>query len=171
MLPLLPLPVCRYKDKLGQKTAGTVTRSRLFDISPVQDSTLGPPRIEPATPPEVTQDESGSSSSSSSSSSYSTGSFGHRRMLLGRNARELLQSNKADVIASFDESFQWPYPTITGDRPPLGLKGTLQRGSARQICDTRMFSFGMVWGPLLPAACGIFEVSLKQPEAPLPCKQ
>jgi hypothetical protein len=77
----------------------------------------------------------------------------------GRNARALLQSTKADVIASFDENFLWPYPTITGDRPPLGLKGTPQRGSVRQICDTRTFSFGMVWGPLLPAACGIFEVS------------
>jgi len=70
----------------------------------------------------------------------------------------MLQSKKDQLVAVFDENFNWPYPTITGDRPPVGLDGKPSRGSARQICSTRTFSFGMVFGPLLPAACGTFEV-------------
>jgi hypothetical protein len=179
---------CRYKDKLGQVRAGTVTRSRLFETSAVQDSALGPPRVEPATPatpaapmavrpvpdtpPEWTPrmpDASWwnanrrrhrallSTATATHNPSSSSSNKGHA-------ARRLLQAavptRKADLVASFDANFQWPYPTVTGDRPPVGMNGRPERGAARQICSTRTFSYGMVFGPLLPAACGTFEVRL-----------
>jgi hypothetical protein len=91
---------------------------------------------------------------SSQLGSISTSSSSSRRELLQKQQ----QSTKDALIASFNENFLWPYPTVTGDRPPVGLSGKPERGAARQICGSRTFSYGMVWGPLLPAACGTFEV-------------
>lgn len=173
--------VNKYKDKLGQELAGAVTRSRLFETSTVQDSTLGPPRIEPPTPPTPVSTASVPDTPPvwTPKMPDSTWWNGRRRALLWSRAadtdsshlgisissssgRQLLQkqqqSSKDALVASFDASFLWPYPTVTGDRPPVGLSGKPERGAARQICDSRTFSYGMVWGPLLPAACGTFEV-------------
>lgn len=160
----------KYKDKLGQQLAGTVTRSRLFEASTIQDSTLGPPRTEPTTPTAAAvakvPDTPPVWTPRMPDNTWWNG--GHRKLLQlhrhpattssSSSSRHLLQSKKDQLVAVLDENFKWPYPTITGDRPPVGQDGKPARGSARQICGTRTFSFGMVFGPLLPAACGVFEV-------------
>jgi hypothetical protein len=50
---------------------------------------------------------------------------------------------------------------ITGDRPPVGTNGVpaSAQDSPREICSTMKFSYGMIFGPLLPVACGTYEVS------------
>jgi hypothetical protein len=169
---------CRYKDKLGQVQAGTVTRSRLFETSVVKDSTLGPPRVEPATPPAPAATQAAAQSVPDTPPEWTPhmpdASWWNKRRLLSNAAvssstsatrhavRRVLQAGapirKQDLVASFDANFQWPYPTVTGDRPPFGMNGRPERGKAREICSTRTFSYGMVFGPLLPAACGTFEV-------------
>jgi len=172
-LHIYSVPLYRYKDKLGQQLAGTVTRSRLFEASTIQDSTLGPPRTEPTTPTAAAvakvPDTPPVWTPRMPDNTWWNG--GHRKLLQlhrhpattssSSSSRHLLQSKKDQLVAVLDENFKWPYPTITGDRPPVGQDGKPARGSARQICGTRTFSFGMVFGPLLPAACGVFEVGVE----------
>jgi hypothetical protein len=190
---------CRYKDRLGQALAGPVTRSRLFETSAIQDSRLGPARLEPVTPltgwgaVARVDDTPPAWKPEMPNSSWWTGSRRHtrRRTLLqvlqqqlarpgrgggsssaaghtaaGRGSRHLLRAQQQPsppqqlnaLEAQLDAQFTWPYPQVAGDRPPLGLEGAPQRALQRTICDTRSFQFSLIWGPLLPKACGTFEV-------------
>lgn len=81
-------------------------------------------------------------------------------------------------LGSSNNGFTWPIPQITGVRPPVGELGKPAGTTpAQQICDTQQFNFGMIFGPLVPAACGIFEVRSQQwwlprsPGANLCCMQ
>lgn len=170
--------VNKYKDALGQSLAGPVSRSRLFETSNIQDSTLGPARVEPATPPAA---PSGGGAASVArlgdtppqwrapmpDSSWWTG---NRRALLRhadgsgsvapprRQLRQQPQQQLNELTAAVDANFRWPMPQVAGNRPPLGLGGRAQRGADKTICESTTFSYSMIFGPLLPSACGTFEV-------------
>jgi hypothetical protein len=161
-------PPHRYKDQLGQSLAGTVTRggssSRLFETSTIDDSRLGPARVEPTIP---VGGSSGPSQPAAVRPAADTppewrpkmpdSSWWTRR--LHRQQQQQPSPALSDLAAQLDASSKWPVPTIAGDRPPLGLLGRPQGAAAeRRICDSRSFGYSMVFGPLLPAACGTFEV-------------
>jgi hypothetical protein len=55
--------------------------------------------------------------------------------------------------------FKWPIPQVVGVRPPVGTDGKPAAAvPPKRICDSQPFQFSMIFGPLLPEACGIFEV-------------
>lgn len=94
-------------------------------------------------------------------------SFWGRRRLLHQNTnlrstqqqRLLLQLPLSTTLKPTGNQFKWPIPQVTGNRPPVGENGK-PAGTAQplRICDTKVFQFAMIFGPLMPAACGIFEV-------------
>jgi hypothetical protein len=55
--------------------------------------------------------------------------------------------------------FKWPIPQVVGVRPPVGSDGKPAAAvPPKRICESQPFQFSMIFGPLLPEACGIFEV-------------
>jgi hypothetical protein len=175
-LPRPPPPPC-CQDTRGTAMAGNFTpsRSQLFGIPQASPAQQGPARIEPVvptptpTPTPVTplltapqmpnpswwtgrrlRRDAGSSSSSS------------RKLQQQQQQppQQPLAIPRSGPIATSSQ-FKWPYPQVTGERPPLGLNGVPADATTRplQICNTRQFAFSMFWGPLLPSACGTYEVS------------
>jgi hypothetical protein len=57
--------------------------------------------------------------------------------------------------------FKWPIPQVVGVRPPVGTDGKPAAAvPPKKVCESQPFQFSMIFGPLLPEACGIFEVGV-----------
>jgi hypothetical protein len=68
-------------------------------------------------------------------------------------------SNAGGAGSQRSNQFKWPIPQIVGVRPPVGTNGTPSSAVPPQkICQSQPFQFSMIFGPLMPEACGIFEV-------------
>lgn len=117
----------------------SLPRSQLFEVQPAKLSSLGPPRTEPtlpaAAPPPPPEERY-------SSVNMPDASWWTRRRLQQQSS----------------SSFDWPVPLVTGDRPPLGVNGTPAGTAPRlRLCSSRSFAYSMIFGPLAPSACGIYE--------------
>ncbi|KAF6256118.1 hypothetical protein COO60DRAFT_1640967 [Scenedesmus sp. NREL 46B-D3] len=75
-----------------------------------------------------------------------------------RALQQLPFSGSGDAGSQRGNQFKWPIPQVVGVRPPVGTNGKPSTAvPPKTICATQPFQFSMIFGPLLPEACGIFE--------------
>jgi hypothetical protein len=157
--------------------------------TPWGSSTQGPPRTEPVLPADASTaaDTAASSSGRSSIADLPDASWWnhrHRRrqLLLQRQQQQQWQHRGLPAIppptgslrvlqqaplsgtggagSQRSNQFKWPIPQVVGVRPPVGTDGKPSGAvPPKRICESQPFQFSMIFGPLLPEACGIFEVS------------